>query len=133
MTRPRSQGQIALAFMEPPVPATAASPASIDAAVGVVAADYRLQMQAYALAVQTLIPGDVQSIDVTLHFLDPNVEFRLPLELLDRDVCERAIDEAMLEIVSSSQPEDFPVHPSPHCRVCNFLRVCTAGRSWLKA
>jgi hypothetical protein len=39
----------------------------------------------------------------------------------------------MLQIVSSTQPEDFPVHASPHCRTCNFLAICTAGRQWLNS
>jgi hypothetical protein len=42
-----------------------------------------------------------------------------------------AIDEAMLRIISSADPLEFPVKPAPHCRACNFLRLCTAGRHFL--
>jgi ATP-dependent exoDNAse (exonuclease V) beta subunit len=133
--KPKAKGQIALAFMEPQKASpTIDSDSSVSAAVALVAEDYQLQMQAYSLAVRTLIPAQVASdkIRVTLHFLDPNVEFQLPVKLLNKEICERAIDDAMLQIVSSSQPEDFPVQPSTHCRVCNFLRVCNPGRDFLK-
>ncbi|HXM35536.1 MAG TPA: hypothetical protein VN920_10145, partial [Pyrinomonadaceae bacterium] len=70
-------------------------------------------------------------IEVTLHFLDPNVEYSLPEELLSPSACSRAIDQAMTEIVSARDPEDFPVHPASHCRMCNFLELCAAGREWL--
>ena len=95
--------------------------------------DYRLQMQSYALAVRELLPSLANArVRVTLHFLEPNVEFQLGEELLEPAVCERVIDEAMMQILSSSEPAQFPVVPAPHCRMCNFLRVCTAGRDWLK-
>ena len=100
-----------------------------------VAADYQLQMQAYALAVRELMPmlaTDLNRIRVTLHFLDPNVEFQLPAELLAQHACERAIDEAMCELVSARDPEQFPVQPERHCRMCNFLELCFAGREWLR-
>jgi ATP-dependent helicase/nuclease subunit A len=133
-SRRQRKGQIALSFMEPDVSIEIGSSSSpIFKEVAIVAADYQLQMQAYALAVRTLIPDQIAeaTINVTLHFLNPNVEFHLPLELLERSTCERAIDEAMLQIASSSQPEDFPVHPSRHCRVCSFLGICAPGREWL--
>ncbi|HTG95407.1 MAG TPA: UvrD-helicase domain-containing protein [Pyrinomonadaceae bacterium] len=95
--------------------------------------DYQLQMQSYALAVRELLPSLANArVRVTLHFLEPNVEFQLGDELLEPAACEQVIDEAMLQILSSSEPAQFPVVPAPHCRMCNFLRVCTAGRAWLK-
>jgi hypothetical protein len=98
------------------------------------ARDYQLQMQSYALAVRELLPSfEDARVRVTLHFLEPNVEFQLGEELLEPGACERVIDEAMLQIISSSQPTQFPVITAPHCRMCNFLRVCTAGREWLRA
>ena len=97
------------------------------------ARDYQLQMQSYALAVRELLPSFADArVRVTLHFLEPNVEFQLGEELLDPAACERVIDEAMLQIIRSSAPTEFPVVPAPHCRMCNFLRVCSAGREWLK-
>jgi ATP-dependent helicase/nuclease subunit A len=98
-----------------------------------VAQDYQLQMQAYALAVRQLLPNvESAKIRVTLHFLEPNLEFHLSDQLLDQQTCEQAIDQAMLEIVSSATPTDYPVKTASHCRTCSFLRICTPGRDWLK-
>jgi ATP-dependent helicase/nuclease subunit A len=108
---------------------------SLQDEVARVAMDYQLQMQAYALAVRELLPSTITDrarIKVTLHFLDPNVEYNLPEELLERAICSRAIDEAMIEIVSAHEPADFPVHPAIHCRMCNFLELCSSGREWLR-
>jgi hypothetical protein len=105
---------------------------AMSAALRTTSEDYELQMQSYALAVRELLPSlaDVK-IRVTLHFLEPNVEVHLADELLAPSQCEAAIDAAMLRIVSSSDPADFPVKPAPHCRACNFLRLCAAGRDFL--
>jgi len=101
--------------------------------IEITARDYQLQMQAYAYAVRELIPALANSkIRVTLHFLDPNVETHLSDELLDPARCVRAIDEAMIRIVTSAEPSHFPVKTAPHCRMCNFLRVCTAGKEYLR-
>jgi len=91
-------------------------------------------MQAYALAVSELMPElrkAGSSINVTLHFLDPNIEFRIDSQLLSRAACISAIDEAMMSIVSSVAPGEFPVRAAAHCRMCNFLGICAAGREWL--
>src|SRR6185369_10740674 len=110
----------------PPIVAAAAEDATLTALVRA-AHDYQLQMQSYALAVRELLPAlDNARVRVTLHFLEPNVEFQLGDELLDPAACERVIDEAMLQIICSSEPAQFPVLPAPHCRMCNFLRVCSA-------
>jgi ATP-dependent helicase/nuclease subunit A len=97
------------------------------------AQDYELQMQAYALAVRKLLPKltDIK-VRVTLHFLDPNVEVHLSDELLEPAHCEQAIDEAMQGTIFSSEPGNFPAKTAPHCRMCNFLRVCSAGREWVR-
>jgi ATP-dependent helicase/nuclease subunit A len=108
---------------------------SIDEAVQRLASDYQLQMQAYALAVRELMPSLIDKnnhLKVTLHFLDPNVEFHLSEELLDPANCAQAIDNAMREIISSSAPEQFPVRPATHCRMCNFLELCASGQQWLR-
>jgi CRISPR/Cas system-associated exonuclease Cas4 (RecB family) len=90
-------------------------------------------MQAYALAVRSLLPTVAEKdLRVTLHFLEPNVEVHLSDELLDPARCEAAVDEAMRRIISSAGPQDFPVKPAPHCRACNFLRLCTAGKEWVR-
>jgi ATP-dependent helicase/nuclease subunit A len=101
--------------------------------IEITARDYQLQMQAYAHAVRELIPSLATArIRVTLHFLDPNVETHLSDELLEPARCARAIDEAMMRIVTSADPRHFPVKTAPHCRMCNFLRVCTAGKEYLR-
>jgi ATP-dependent helicase/nuclease subunit A len=106
---------------------------SVEDQVQLAASDYQLQMQAYALAVRELMPGLERDgrIKVTLHFLDPDYEYHLEDSMLATDVCARSIDDAILELISSSQPEQFPVRPAPHCRMCNFLSICAAGRQWV--
>jgi len=101
-------------------------------AVHTAAEDYELQMQAYALAVHELIPSlKSNKLRVTLHFLEPNIEVHLSDELLDPARCKHAIDEAMQRTIYSNDPEDFPVKTAPHCLMCNFLRVCAAGKEWV--
>jgi ATP-dependent helicase/nuclease subunit A len=101
--------------------------------IEITAHDYELQMQAYALAVRELLPSLAGAgIRVTLHFLDPNVETHLAKDLLEPARCEQAVDEAMLRIVTSAEPTEFPVKPAPHCRMCNFLRICNAGKEYLR-
>jgi ATP-dependent helicase/nuclease subunit A len=102
-------------------------------AVHTAAEDYELQMQGYALAVRELLPSlGGGKLRVTLHFLEPNVEIHLADELLEPARCEQAIDEAMQRTIYSSDPANFPVKTAPHCRMCNFLRVCTAGKEWVR-
>ncbi|HEX3282613.1 MAG TPA: PD-(D/E)XK nuclease family protein, partial [Pyrinomonadaceae bacterium] len=137
----RSQSQVdqfAFNFEEPiPVEAEpAVETVSVAEQVQIAASDYQLQMQAYALAVHDLLPALAAKgglIKVTLHFLDPNVEFHLAAALLSRDACARAIDEAMMDIIASHEPVEFPVRPALHCRRCSFLSICRGGRQWLRA
>ncbi|HET9478635.1 MAG TPA: hypothetical protein VFO72_04795, partial [Pyrinomonadaceae bacterium] len=110
------------------------SDASMNAALRTTSEDYELQMQSYVLAVRELVPSlSDANIRVTLHFLDPNIEVHLAGELLDPARCAAAVDEAMLRIVSSADPVDFPVKTAAHCRACNFLRLCAAGREFLSS
>lgn len=124
------RGQLSFEFLK------SASEANVDedllmrAEIEAMAADYRVQMQAYALAARDLIPG-VVNVRVTLHFLGPNVEVGLPDELLERDACASAIDETMMALVSASLPEDFTANPAEHCRICAFVDICSPGRKWL--
>jgi len=141
-----SVAQFTLDFSEPEPPetskqeATATSESTQSSSISLadqirhVASDYQLQMQAYALAVRELIPDMVTAgseIKVTLHFLDPNVEFHLTEDLLESYACARSIDRAFLQLISSREPEHFPVRPAIHCRMCNFLQICAAGREWI--
>ncbi len=122
------------------------SPLTLDDQVKSVAEDYRLQMQAYALALHELVgaasAGDaaggrginIKSLRATLHFLDPNIEFSLPAVLLDPDRCATAIDGAMTTIATldgTLDAEQFPPFPATHCRMCNFRDMCPAGREFL--
>jgi hypothetical protein len=137
--RPRSQykvDQIAFDFKAPePQEEPVVAEASLEDQVRIAATDYQLQMQAYALAVRELMPALVNessSIVSTLHFLDPNIEFHSSADLLSSEACRRAIDEAMMQIVSASEPREFPVHTAVHCRRCNFLGICPAGREFVR-
>ena len=116
-------------------PSAAIPDSSVDERVAMAALDYQLQMQAYALAVRELVPAlpEGSKIISTLHFLEPNVEFHLAADLLSPEACRRAIDEAMLKIVSSGEPDEFPVHTATHCRMCNFLGICNAGRAYVRS
>jgi RecB family exonuclease len=108
-------------------------PKSLHSAVLTTSVDYELQMQSYALAVRELLPELAQTeLKVTLHFLEPNIEIYLSDALIEPEQCRTAIDEAMLRIITAADPVQFPVKPAPHCRACNFLRLCTAGREWVR-
>jgi len=106
---------------------------SMTTALRTASEDYELQMQSYALAVRELLPtlSNVE-LRVTLQFLEPNVEVHLAGELLEPAACEVAIDDAMQRIISSSDPVDFPVKPAAHCRTCNFLSLCSAGKEFVR-
>ena len=136
--RPRSQykaEQIAFDFNAPEPRATVAPDLTVDDRVRNAALDYQLQMQAYALAVRELVPSLLEGSAVisTLHFLEPNVEYHLTADQLSPDACRGAIDDAMMKIVSSGEPHDFPVHTAVHCRMCNFLSICSAGREYVRS
>ena len=111
--------------------------ASIEEQIQTVTHDYQLQMQSYALSLRELLPANVRvnSLRATLHFIDPRIEISLPAALLDQQACAVAIDEAMLRIATLDGTLDanlFPPLPATHCRICNFLELCPAGREWLK-
>jgi hypothetical protein len=124
----------------PDAPTRSSNPAnnSVQAQIDNTARDYQLQMQSYALALRELLPADlkINSLRATLHFIDPHVESTLPEELLQTESCARAIDDAMATIASldgTLNAELFPPTPASHCRMCNFLELCPAGREWLRS
>jgi ATP-dependent helicase/nuclease subunit A len=125
------RGQLSLDFLQRE-PAASDRDLLMRAEVEATAVDYQAQMQAYALAARELIPG-IANVRVTLHFLDPDVEVSLPDALLGHEVCAKAIDDAMLSIIDSSSPENFPPRPAEHCRACSFVELCPMGRRWLAA
>ncbi|HYR77156.1 MAG TPA: UvrD-helicase domain-containing protein [Pyrinomonadaceae bacterium] len=113
------------------------SEVSFTAQAEMLARDYQLQMQAYALALRELLPNEVRvnSLRATLHFIEPNLEVALAPELLEHDTCVRIIDYAMLQIAAldgTLDAELFPPLPATHCRMCNFLELCPAGREGLR-
>jgi hypothetical protein len=58
----------------------------------------------------------------------------LGAELLDDRPSAQAIDEAMetIAVIDGTLDADlFPPLPAAHCRTCNFLELCPAGRDWL--
>jgi hypothetical protein len=125
-------GQFAFDFEAAPPPKPINRHPSLEDALKIAAEDYQLQMQSYALAVRELLPSLAGArVRVTLHFLDPNVEVHLADELLERARCEQAVDDGMQRSIFSADPRLFPVKTAPHCRMCNFLTVCTAGRAWV--
>jgi ATP-dependent helicase/nuclease subunit A len=133
-TKQSKSPQSQFAFNFDATPLTVNVSDSLEDELRIAAQDYQLQMQAYALAIRELIPSLKESqIRVTLHFLEPNLQFHLSDELLEISACEEAIDTAMLAIVSSNRPSEFPVRPATHCRMCNFLRICTAGREFVRS
>jgi len=112
--------------------------ASINDQVESVANDYRLQMQGYALALRELLPADVriQTLRATLHFIEPQIEFSLAASLLEEVTCARNVDEAMTMIAlieGTLDADQFPPLPAAHCRTCNFLEMCPAGKEWMRS
>ncbi len=95
------------------------------------ATDYILQMQAYALAARELIPNLVD-LRVTIHFLDPDIESAPSKEILEYDLCARAIDNAMAALLSSAS-DHYPTRVAEHCNFCNFRRLCPDGQAWVRA
>jgi ATP-dependent helicase/nuclease subunit A len=125
---------------------------SISEQIQTTAADYHLQMQAYALALRELLSVStrsgsdgiadassekslkIRSLRATLHFIDPNVEISVPASLLAEDACAETIDDAMTTIAlldGTLDAEQFPPFPASHCRMCNYRDMCPAGREWL--
>ena len=96
-------------------------------------------MQAYALALRELFGSDsvkVSSLRATLHFLDPNLEISLEAALLEPSVCAQAIDDAMKQIAildGTLDADQFPPEPATHCRICNFVDLCPAGKMFLRS
>jgi ATP-dependent helicase/nuclease subunit A len=124
------RGQMAFDFLQTPAEAVAERDLLMQAEIEATAADYQVQMQAYALAARDLIP-EALDVRVTLHFLSPDIEVCLPDELLGREACAVAIDETMEALVSSSLPASFAANPAEHCRVCDFIDLCSSGRQWV--
>jgi ATP-dependent helicase/nuclease subunit A len=140
--RTTQRGQVAFDFETAAQPVAvevpAAPSASFEDQIENATRDYRLQMQGYALALRELLPQEarINSLRATLHFIHPNIEAVVPGDLLEQEKCARAIDNAMSEIASldgTLEMEQFPPIANAHCRMCNFLSFCSAGREWVRA
>jgi ATP-dependent helicase/nuclease subunit A len=91
---------------------------------------YRLQMQAYALAVYQTEPG-LTKVSATLHYLDKDREYKLEPENLTLSACRAAVDSAIREMISAVDYEDFGARTGVHCRHCGYLKICSPGRAGL--
>ncbi|HXT65024.1 MAG TPA: UvrD-helicase domain-containing protein [Pyrinomonadaceae bacterium] len=138
-TAPRGQAAFDFETASEPAPMVTelVTDESVDAQIENAVRDYRLQMQAYALAFRELVPRDVHinSLRVTLHFIQPNVEKTLDVALLEREACAHAVDEAMSQVIAldgTIDAEDFPALTNAHCRTCGFLEFCSPGQDWQK-
>jgi hypothetical protein len=138
-TAPRGQATFDFETASEPAPIVTelVTDESVDAQIENAVRDYRLQMQAYALAFRELVPRDVHinSLRVTLHFIQPNVEKTLDVALLEREACAHAVDEAMSQVIAldgTIDAEDFPASTNAHCRTCGFLEFCSPGQDWQK-
>ncbi|MBX7221647.1 MAG: UvrD-helicase domain-containing protein [Blastocatellia bacterium] len=96
-----------------------------DAEVAEKAAMYRIQMQAYALAVWWLFPK-VKQVEATLHFLHPNLEYTFPADQMTEAACQRAVVNTAKKIrqVRVMESTEFEANPGARCLNCRFAEVC---------
>jgi hypothetical protein len=55
---------------------------------------------------------------------------------LEQNACADSVDAAMEAIASLDGTLDdalFPPLPASHCRMCNYLELCPAGKEWMKS
>jgi ATP-dependent helicase/nuclease subunit A len=88
-------------------------------------AQYRLQLQAYALALWTL-RSDVRDVRATLYFLAPDYTFELPPEQVGKKAAEKAVTKVVQELVGirTLASTDFRANPGARCLVCRYATVC---------
>jgi CRISPR/Cas system-associated exonuclease Cas4 (RecB family) len=91
---------------------------------------YRLQMQAYALAVYQS-EAELAKVSATLHYLEPDLEYKLEPEILTLQACKAAVDDSLREIGSAVEYGDFVARAGLHCRHCGYLKICPPGRAAL--
>jgi ATP-dependent helicase/nuclease subunit A len=95
-------------------------------AIASIADMYRLQMQAYAFAVRSVLPG-ATGVNATLHFLDGDVEYAIEAGYLTGEASKAAVDAVLGRMDGSRKLEDFAPRAGEHCRRCGFLKLCAAG------
>ncbi|MFQ3589094.1 MAG: UvrD-helicase domain-containing protein [Chloracidobacterium sp.] len=88
-------------------------------------AQYRLQLQTYALALWELTPN-VREVRATLHFLAPDRSFELPLEQVTRAAVRRVVGNTVQELIAiqTFAATDVQAKPGARCLVCRYAAVC---------
>lgn len=88
-------------------------------------AQYRLQLQTYALALWVLTP-EVKEVRATLHFVAPDRAFALPPEQVTKEAAIRAVGAAVRELtaVRAFAATEFEAKPGARCLVCRYAPVC---------
>lgn len=88
-------------------------------------ARYRLQLQAYALALWALEPK-LQEVHATLHFVAPNHTFTLPPVQLQKQVVQRVVGDVVRDMIATRTfaAADFKAKPGARCLVCRYAAVC---------
>lgn len=90
---------------------------------------YRMQMQAYALAVRRLVPN-VTSVSALLVALSagPDVDISVDPRYLEPGVAEDALGEVLGRIRRAGvDPQNFPARTGPQCLTCAHLQICPDG------
>lgn len=94
------------------------------------ALEHVLQVQIYAHALWTLMPG-VHAVEAALHFLQPapNVEYHVPAELLTERRAAEAIERVLAGIQDGGlDPSRFEARVGRRCATCRFARFCPEAR-----
>ncbi|OYT73194.1 MAG: hypothetical protein CFK52_02720 [Chloracidobacterium sp. CP2_5A] len=88
-------------------------------------AEYRLQLQTYALALWELIP-EMKEARATLHFVAPDRAFALPPEQVSREAAIRAVGNAVRDLtaIRTFAATDFEAKPGARCLACRYAAVC---------
>ncbi|MCS7079778.1 MAG: UvrD-helicase domain-containing protein [Chloracidobacterium sp.] len=88
-------------------------------------AQYRLQLQTYALALWALTP-EVREVRATLHFVAPDRAFTLPPEQVQREAAARVVGDTVraLTAIRTFAATDFEAKPGARCLVCRYAAVC---------
>jgi ATP-dependent helicase/nuclease subunit A len=90
---------------------------------------YRLQMQAYSLAVRRLVPH-VTTVEASLVALaaGPDVGVELEPDSVTEEAAEVAIQGVLSRIrEAGTEPENFPAAPGAHCLSCIHVAICPEG------
>ena len=95
---------------------------------------YRLQMQAYSLAVRRLVPK-VLSVSASLVALAAGPD--VTSETASADLEETAAHESIRLVLerirdAGTEPANFPARPGRHCQSCAHVAICPEGSASLR-